>query len=91
MKTIVIAAILLIGAGAAESPKKLGEQVGQGCVGKDVFDMQATNSVTGVFSVRCEDGREFLLLIHQDGTTTAIPCGQATARCFKTYKEQEGA
>jgi hypothetical protein len=67
------------------------QQTGEKCAGKETFDMEATNSVTGVFSLRCEDGREFLILITPpDKSIKAIPCKQTSVRCFKTYKEQEG-
>ena len=66
------------------------QQTGEKCAAKETFDMEATNSVTGVFSVRCEDGREFLLLISPDKSIKAIPCKQTSVTCFKTYKEQGG-
>ena len=92
MKTTAITIIVagsLLGATAAlalaaENP---GDQVGQGCKAKDVFDMHSEGSSPS-FSVRCEDGREFLVIIYKGGTAV-VPCNQATAVCFKTYDEQE--
>ena len=93
MKTILLAALLLYAgnevAWAQNSPEKLGESIGQGCVGKDAFDMQS-NEGTGVFSVRCKDGREFLLMLYKNGIVSATECKQTTAQCFKTYSEQGG-
>jgi hypothetical protein len=95
MRTILVAvafllyAVTYVSAVDAKFADAVTKQTGEKCDGKETFDMEATNSVTGVFSVRCEDGREFLLLIQPDGSMKAIPCKQTTVRCFKTYKEQE--
>ena len=85
MKAILIAMLLAGTALAAENP---GDAVGQGCKAKDVFDMHSEGSSPS-FSVRCEDGREFLVIMYKGGTA-AVPCSQTTAVCFKTYGEQGG-
>ena len=94
MKALLVAATAFLLIAATDMNTKLPEEVtketAEKCVGQDVFDMQATNTKTAVFSLRCEDGREFLVLTHSDGTMSAIPCGQATAVCFKAYAEQGG-
>jgi hypothetical protein len=95
MKTILLAAFLLYAGDAwaqiraLYSAEKLAASIGQGCEPQDALDMQSKQG-TEVFSVRCKDGREFLLMLYKNGTVSATECKQAAAHCFKTYDEQGG-
>lgn len=60
---------------------KLGEQIKQECghsprtyVGKkdDPYDLQ--HNYAEYFSVRCPDGKKYLLSVRQDGVTKAVEC-----------------
>jgi hypothetical protein len=76
----------------AEQAKAIAKNVGQGCVGTEVFSMGVTaiGKAKGFayWSVRCKDGRSFALQIAPNGETFVMDCRVLKANgreCFKKF------
>jgi hypothetical protein len=72
--------------------KSLAKGIGEGCVGTSAFPMGLTPSGKAkgfaYWSVRCKDGRSFVVQISPDGKAIATDCRtlQGTGReCFKKF------
>ena len=69
----------------------LGQAVGEGCVGKTTFYMGMANSGfakdKGFWSIRCQDGRAFVVEANPDGTSSVLECAVLKrvggGECFK--------
>jgi hypothetical protein len=69
----------------------LGKVVGEGCSGKDTFYMGIGTNGFGkhkaFWTVRCQDGRAYVVQANPDGTTGVLECAAIKAlhagECFK--------
>ena len=74
----------------------LGQAVGEGCVGKTTFYMGMGKSGSAkdkvFWSIRCQDGRAFVLVVDPDGTGRSMPCTALKrvggGECFKVLTDQ---
>jgi hypothetical protein len=76
----------------AEQAKTLAKGIGQGCVGTSAFPMGVTASgkAKGLayWSVRCKDGRSFVVQIAPDAQAVSVDCRalQGSGKeCFKKF------
>jgi hypothetical protein len=73
------------------SPKQqaatLGKVVGDGCVGTKAFNMGIGSTNIGNWSVKCADGRSFVVGANPDGTSKVLECSVyklvTKLSCFK--------
>ena len=74
----------------------LGKVVGEGCVGKTTFYMgigkkPGLGMNKGFWSVRCEDGRPFIVQVNPDGNGSVMECAllksMGAGECFKKLPE----
>jgi hypothetical protein len=76
--------------------KMLGTVVGNGCSGNDAFYMGISASGfaknKAFWSVRCRDGRAYVVEAHPDGTSSVLECAALTAlRAGECFKRLPGA
>ena len=73
----------------------LGKVVGDRCVGKETFYMGIGTSGfsrdKAFWSVRCQDGRSYVVEAHPDGTSKVLECAALKAlhagECFKKFPD----
>ncbi len=84
----------LLAFSASERAEALGKAVDDECVGKDSFFMGIGKDLCAYWSVRCSNGKNYLVTIEADakGSTKTLDCGFlkviAKTQCFKKFDEQ---
>lgn len=75
----------------------LGRVIGDRCSGKDTFYMGIGTSGfaknKAFWSVRCQDGRAYVVEAHPDGTSSVLECAALKAlhagECFKKFSDAQ--
>jgi hypothetical protein len=81
----------LLSAGAAVQSSNLSAAVGQNCQGQSPFYMGMSKASTGtdnaLWSIKCSDGRAFVVEVHPDGSSRFLACsvyeGMHNGVCFQ--------